>query len=383
MTESLVVVLTAFNTEYQAVRQRLVDLQVQHERGTRFELGTVRGTKCQVALGMTGKGNHPAGILAERAIQRYSPEAVLFVGVAGALWDATALGDVVVATHVHAYHGGTSEDDGLKGRPRTWEIAHEIAQIAAHVARTDDWMDTPLPGGRAPTVHFGPIAAGEVVQNSRLSHEARWIRKNYNDALAIEMEAAGVAQAGHLNGSPVAIVRGISDRADGTKTSNEDRAWQPRAAANAAAFAMRLAEELITERGQAAMHESEKANSAGAVQISSTGSTVGIMAGVVRDSTVSIGAGTPQVATSVDPAAELTALRAQLARERSAGTVDEPTYQAAQAEIDIADETLAADTKESKSGFVMALKRLRGLVADVADLATKIAALITAVKELT
>jgi len=31
----------------------------------------------------------------------------------------------------------------------------------------------------------------------------------------------------------------------------------------------------------------------------------------------------------------------------------------------------------------MALKRLRGLVADVADLATKIAALITAVKELT
>jgi nucleoside phosphorylase len=31
--------------------------------------------------------------------------AVLFVGVAGALWDATPLGDVVMATHVYAYHG--------------------------------------------------------------------------------------------------------------------------------------------------------------------------------------------------------------------------------------------------------------------------------------
>jgi nucleoside phosphorylase len=62
------------------------------------------------------------------------------------------------------------------------------------------------------------------------------------------MEAAGVAQAGHLNGSPVAIVRGISDRADGTKTTSGDGTWQPQAAANAAAFAVRLAEELIRVR---------------------------------------------------------------------------------------------------------------------------------------
>jgi hypothetical protein len=41
--------------------------------GTRFEIGTLPGTKCRVALGLTGRGNHPAAVLAERAIQQFSP----------------------------------------------------------------------------------------------------------------------------------------------------------------------------------------------------------------------------------------------------------------------------------------------------------------------
>jgi hypothetical protein len=70
MTENLVVILTAFNLGYDAVRRKLVDPQVhRHEMGTRFEIGTLQGTKCRVALGLTGKGNHPAAVLAERAIQ--------------------------------------------------------------------------------------------------------------------------------------------------------------------------------------------------------------------------------------------------------------------------------------------------------------------------
>lgn len=188
----------------------LVDLRVHpHDRGTRFEVGTIQGTSCRVALGFTSKGNHAAAVLAERAIQEFSPAAVIFAGVAGALWD-TPLGDVVVATHVYAYHGGTSEDDGLKARPRVWEMAHGVSQLAAHLGRTGEWMGGLPVGARVPKVHLAPIAAGEIVQNSRISYEARWIRDHFNDALAIEMEGAGVAQAGHLNESPVAIVRGIA-----------------------------------------------------------------------------------------------------------------------------------------------------------------------------
>lgn len=381
MTQDTVVVLTALNLEYDAVRRRLTDpRRLRHERGTHFEVGTLRGTRCRIALAATDKGNQPAAVLAERAIQEFDPTAVLFVGVAGALWDATALGDVVVATHVYAYHGGTSEDDGLKARPRAWETEHELSQLARHVARMDDWRDDTAPSGHRPNVRFGPIAAGEIVHNSRISHEAEWIRQHYNDALAIEMESAGAAQAGHLNGSPVGIVRGISDKADGTKNTDDDGTWQPRAADNAAAFAARLAEEITTKQEDDNVRHRDR-TSGGDVTNTATGSTVGIQAKNVHDSTVTVTSGQPPQA-SPDLATQLAELRAELDKARSNGTLDSEDHQAAQDELDLAGKALKDNTPDGKKTFRTALKRLRGVVAEAGELATRVATLITAVNSL-
>jgi nucleoside phosphorylase len=383
MPKDLVVILTALNLEYEAVHRKLTSPQVhRHERGTRFEVGTVPGTSCRVALGLTSKGNHPAAVLAERAIQHFSPVAVLFVGVAGALWDSTPLGDVVMATHVYAYHGGTSEDDGLKARPRAWEAGHGISQLGLHLARVNGWADN-APGDRdAPQVHFGAIAAGEVVQNSRISAEAAWIRQHYNDALAIEMEAAGVAQAGHLNGSPVAIIRGISDRADGTKSSAEDRNWQPQAAANAAAFATRLAAELIEEQEQVAMSQESRADRPGGrVRNTAHSSTVGIMAGSVSGSNVYLNAG-PKVSSPADLISELDSFREHLKRHHAEGALDDDIYREAQVELDVASRAAKGNTPPSRKKAILALKRLRGLIADLPGPTARLAPLIVAAGEL-
>lgn len=377
MTDDMVVILTAFNLEYDAVRRRLIDPQVHlHDKGTLFEIGKLKGGNGRVALGLTGKGNNASAVLAERSMARFSPAAVVFVGVAGALWDTTPLGDVVVATHVYGYHGGTSQDDGFKARPRVWEAPHGISQLASHIERLGDWADDMPPGVPAPKAHFGAIAAGEVVHNSRISSEARLLREHYSDALAIEMEGAGVAQAGHLSGMPVAIVRGISDRADGTKKTSEDGIWQPRAAANAAAFAIRLAQHLVDGRERTTMSENTNARHGDTVNNYASG-PVGIQAGTVTGSTVWIGAAS-QVRTAGDLASELAAFRDQLERERTNGRVDDDTFEAAKAELDVAGKAVANKSLEGKSAFVLAMKRLRGLVGDVADLAAKAAAMIAA-----
>lgn len=386
MQKDLVVILTALNLEYQAVRRRLAGPQVhRHERGTRFEVGTVRGTSCRVALGLTNKGNHSAAVIAERAIQEFSPVALLFVGVAGALWDTPRLGDVVMATHVYAYHGGTSEDDGLKARPRVWEAAHGVSQLGSHLARMNDWIDDTPGHGRAPQVHFGAIAAGEVVQNSKISAEAQWIRQHYNDALAIEMEAAGVAQAGHLNGAPVAIVRGISDRADGTKSSAKDRNWQPRAAANAAAFAIRLAVELVREQEQVVMSRAGKAHTADElkehVNNTALNSTVGIMAGSVKESSVHLNTG-PKVTGPADLVAELDRFREHLKRHHTEGALDDDTYREALAELGFARRAVKEKSAESPKRAIMALKRLRGLIAELPELVARLAPLVVAAGDL-
>ena len=384
MADDLVVILTALNLEYQAVRSRLADPKLHgYVKGTRFEIGTIPGTTCRVALAMTGKGNHASGILAERAMEEFDPLAVLFVGVAGAWRDGIPLGDVVVATHVYAYHGGTSEDDGLNARPRVWEAPHWIIQLASHVSRTGDWIDpgeVPL-GEHPPQARFGVIAAGEIVQNSRTSYEAKLLHEHYNDVMAIEMEGAGVAQAGHLAQYPVAVIRGLSDRADGKKSTETDRSWQPRAAANAAAFAVRLTRELITEGEKVAMHKREAANNGGTVHNTNNGGTVGFQAGNLTGSTVWVGS-SPAPTGPTGLAAELAAFRDLLERERSTGRIDASTYEAAQAELENATEALAQDTPEGRSRFVLALKKLRGLIADVTDLATRVAVLLTMAKGL-
>ncbi|WP_345567162.1 5'-methylthioadenosine/S-adenosylhomocysteine nucleosidase [Nonomuraea rosea] len=374
----MIVILTALDLEYQAVRGHLTDPRVhRHTAGTRFELGRLTGGGCRVALGLVGKGNHPSAVITERAIAEFAPSALLFVGVAGALWPGIGLGDVVVATHVYAYHGGTSEDDGFKARPRVWEIGHETDQIARHLYRTESWARRLPAGAAVPAVRFGPIAAGEVVQDSAISAHAQWVRQTYNDALAIEMESAGVAQAAHHNRSlPMAVVRGISDRADGTKTGTDGLNWQPKAMANAAAFAVALAQELAME------HQNHPAREAKSMtdrvqNVARDNARVGVQAGHIHGN---VTIGHPPQTQAADPVAQLAELRDRLARARKAQEVDEDTFTAAEGEIAVAAESLSESTKEGRSKAVIALKKLRGLLADVAELAAHVSAVIAAIR---
>jgi 8-oxo-dGTP diphosphatase len=381
MNDSPIVILTALDVEYEAIREKLDVPQVRrHPQGTRFEVGRIKGGKCRIALGLVGKGNQSAAVLAERAIAEFSPVALLFVGVAGALHTHIALGDVVVATHVYAFHGGTSEDDGFKSRPRVWEASHGADQLARHVARTRDWAG----GGRAPEVHFGPIAAGEVVLNSRVSGHAHWIRQHYNDALAIEMEGAGVAQAAHLNKSlPVVVVRGVSDGADGTKETTDREQWQARAVANAAAFTLALAENLAGEEQDRA--RSEANDTKGSTDMTGTtrnvakdNARVGVQAGQVYGG---IHVSSERTAPT-DPTKAIAGLAARLQQARTAGQLDEDTYQAAQAELAAASETLLTTTPQDMGAVTLALKKVRGLVAEVAILAAEVGTIIALVQGL-
>ncbi|GAA4543629.1 5'-methylthioadenosine/S-adenosylhomocysteine nucleosidase family protein [Amycolatopsis samaneae] len=245
----MIVVLTALEVEHAAVRAHLTDVERhRHRAGTIFDVGTLSARPGRrVALAATGMGNITAAALTERAIAEFDPSMMLFVGVAGGLRDWLRLGDVVVATRVYGYHGGRSEDDEFLTRPRAWETSHRAEQTARWLARSADWFQQPPSAepARAPMVHFEPVAAGDVVLNSRVSDLAHQLHRSYNDAVAIEMESAGFAAAGHLNDRvPSITVRGISDLAGGAKDQTDGEGWQQVAARNAAAFAVAVAADL-------------------------------------------------------------------------------------------------------------------------------------------
>jgi nucleoside phosphorylase len=235
-----VVVLTALPLEYRAVRRLLEDpKRVDHPAGTIFESGRLSGTSCTVYLTATGPGNDSAASITERAVNFVQPRAVVFTGIAGALKADVAPGDVVVATEVQAYQGGKRDLEGFKARPQSWEATYSLLQVAQYVANIGDWKERLPERARTSTaVHFKPIAAGDIVLDAPEGSSSRtFLNQHYNSAVAVEMEGAGFASAAHkAQAVPHLMIRGISDRADGTKQSTDSVGMQEAAAQNAAVF---------------------------------------------------------------------------------------------------------------------------------------------------
>ncbi|MCQ6247673.1 hypothetical protein EC608_018485 [Streptomyces malaysiensis subsp. malaysiensis] len=239
-----VVVLTALEVEYRAVRAPLEDPRpVRAERGALFELGVFRDGSAEwtVAIHMTGPGNPGAAASVERAAALFAPRALLFVGVAGGVKDV-ALGDVVAADAVYDYETGKDTESGFLPRQKTHQSAYGLVQLARLVTVGDAWQRRIRPGDDAPrpNAHVKPLAAGGRVVAHHRSDVGLRLTAGAGDALAVDMEGFGFLAGAYLNQQLDALViRGISDLL-GDKGEAHDERWQPVASRHAAAFAFEL-----------------------------------------------------------------------------------------------------------------------------------------------
>lgn len=233
------VILTALAVEFRAVLALLPTSTIRrHMSGTRYHVGEVDGEHLQwtVAVAEIGEGNVSAAVEATRAVDYFQPDIVLFVGVAGSLKNDVMHGAVVVANKVYRYHSGKAADDFLS-RPMTFPTWHGLEQLVRTV-RQQRWTVVEP----APLVELKPIAAGEVVVASKESEIFRLLHERCNDAVAVDMESAGLyeaAQHARSGGLAALAVRGISDMV-ADKSADADADWQPRASKHAAEFAFAL-----------------------------------------------------------------------------------------------------------------------------------------------
>src|SRR5713226_1219723 len=141
MEKRIAIVLTALSAEFKAARAHLTGLHtVEHPSGTIYEMGEFSsgGQHWTVAIVQTGPGNVRAAIEAERAIARFNPSHVFFVGVAGGIKDVK-LGDVVAASKVYGYESGKAGEE-FRTRTDIGESSYDLVQRAMTVARDDKWQ---------------------------------------------------------------------------------------------------------------------------------------------------------------------------------------------------------------------------------------------------
>lgn len=236
------VIITALPVEYNAVRSHLTNIKEQvHPQGTIYEKGifSSNGQSWDVAIAETGEGNEQTALEVERAIQYFNPRIILFVGVAGGIKDVE-IGDVVVASKVYGYESGKA-GEAFKPRPEVGMPNYKMINRSRAEARKDDWLQRveELTSPR-PNVFIKPIAAGSKVINSIRSTVYEFIKSNYDDTLAVEMEGYGFLRAAYANPSVCALViRGISDLIEG-KEAADKAGSQKIASVHAGAFAFEV-----------------------------------------------------------------------------------------------------------------------------------------------
>jgi nucleoside phosphorylase/ABC-type cobalamin/Fe3+-siderophores transport system ATPase subunit len=244
------VILTALPVEYLAVRSHLTDLQeIFHPNGSIYERGMFT-SDWDVAIVETGAGNLRMALEVEQAIAYFQPKIVLLVGIAAGIKDVQ-IGDVVVSSKVYSYESGIAGET-FRPRPQIGLSTYRLEQQARSEARKSDWLKRlsvfePLSTilKVEPRVFVAPIAAGEKIIASTQSDIFQFLRSNYGDAIAVEMEGMGFLSAAqaHANVSAI-VIRGISDLIDNIKTDKVN--YQEIAARNASAFAFEIISKLST-----------------------------------------------------------------------------------------------------------------------------------------
>ena len=106
-------IIGAMDVETSAIKNKVENPNISVFAGIEFVCGTIDGEEVCVAQCSAGKVN--AALCTQLMIDRFSPDAIINIGVGCSLSKDIVIKNVVVATEVCQYDFDTSAIDGVKG----------------------------------------------------------------------------------------------------------------------------------------------------------------------------------------------------------------------------------------------------------------------------
>lgn len=202
-------IIGAMQSETEALVAALSSKESETVSGITYTKGVLEGK--EVVIATCGIGKVFAAICAQTMILRYRPSLIINSGVAGTLTAALGIGDVAVASCLVQHDMDTSPLGDPVGLVSGIDRIYFDCDPAAVTLLTDCVRAS---GARA---EVGCIASGDQF----ISDVARkQVIVSRFSAIACEMEGAAIAQVATVNATPFAVLRAISDGADGAATED-------------------------------------------------------------------------------------------------------------------------------------------------------------------
>jgi len=200
-------IIGAMDAEVEGIISRLDNCEESVYSGIKMCQGELYGKKVVVAK--CGIGKVFAAVCCEAMILNFSPSLIVNTGVGGAISEGLSTGDIVVAERLCQHDMDTSAIGDPKGlvsgiNKIYFEADRRAVSILDSACRALGLKS--LVGAVATGDRF--IASAEDKKRIALEFSAN----------ACEMEGCAVAQVAYINDTPFAVVRAISDSADGEAT---------------------------------------------------------------------------------------------------------------------------------------------------------------------
>ena len=169
----------------------------------------------EIVAAKCGIGKVNSAINTLRLIQIVKPDMVINTGVAGGVDGELKVGTVLIADEV-AYHdvwcGPGTEYGAADGFPCKMKPSASLLSVAKELYKDRE------------DVKFGLICSGDKFLHHK--DEVVEIKRNFDDAKAVDMESASIMQTAISEGLPAAIIRVMSDTPGcGDNVSQYENFW--------------------------------------------------------------------------------------------------------------------------------------------------------------
>lgn len=206
------------DVEMQDLLQNLENSETVSAAGYDFHTGEMGGASVVLIRCGVGKVNAARGT--QMLIDRFDPEAVINSGIAGGTAAGLHVGDIIVGTDFVQHDFDVTAFGHVKGYLCTGERDDRPTVFYSDIQLIEELIRAAKTAAPERDVREGRIASGDQFVSTEEKKEE--IAAEFG-AVCAEMEGASIAQTCAYAGVPFAVLRVISDLADGTAPENYDQ----------------------------------------------------------------------------------------------------------------------------------------------------------------